>query len=103
MVSTRFWAPSALLMLSTLLGCGAGPASPLSSLEKSGAPTFTQESIEEQSRVVQMLQKQLRERDRRIAVLRSQLEALKLIDQDHEERKRTLKVPATLLPEDPHR
>jgi hypothetical protein len=71
--------------------------------DKPVALTPAQESIEEQSRLVQVLQKQVRERDRRIAVLRSQLEALKLIDQDHEERKRTLKVPATLLPGDTHR
>jgi hypothetical protein len=53
-------------------------------------------SMAESSEVVQRLQKQVRERDRRIAVLQSKLEALKLIDEDHQSRKRTLKVPATL-------
>ena len=65
---------------------------------KPDALTTAQESSVEQPGVVQVLQKQVRERDRRIAILRSQLDALKLIDQDHEDRKRTLKMPATLLP-----
>lgn len=58
----------------------------------------TKESISEQSRALQVLQKQIRERDRRIAILRSQLEALKVIDHDHEERTRAPRIPATLLP-----
>lgn len=66
--------------------------------EKPTVLTNTADSIVEQSQLVQALQRQVRERDRRIAVLRSQLDALKLIDQDHEERKRTLRVPATLVP-----
>jgi hypothetical protein len=70
----------------------------LSEQVKPEALTTAQDSTVEQTRVTQGLQKQLRERDRQIAVLRSQLEALKQIDQDHEEMKRTLKRPATLLP-----
>ena len=66
--------------------------------EKPGALTTAQDSSVDQSGVVQVLQKQVRERDRRIAILRSQLDALKLIDQDHEDRKRTLKMPVTLFP-----
>ena len=66
--------------------------------EKPGALTNLPDSSVEQSQIVHSLQKQIRERDRRIAILRSQLDALKLIDQDHEDRKRTLKMPATLLP-----
>jgi hypothetical protein len=45
---------------------------------------------------VQALQKQVKERDRHIATLESKLEALKIIDQDHERRKRIIKLPATL-------
>ena len=69
-----------------------------------GALTNTEDFRADQLRVVQVLQKQVRERDRRIAVLRFQLAALKVIDQDHEERKRTLKTPAMLLPlmDNPH-
>jgi hypothetical protein len=66
--------------------------------KKPAALMTTQVSMVDQSRSVQVLEKQLRERDRRIAVLQSQLAALKVIDQDHEERKRTLKTPAMLLP-----
>jgi hypothetical protein len=65
---------------------------------KPSALTNAQDSTVEQSGAVQVLQKQVRDRDRRIAILRSQLDALKLIDQDHEERKRALKMPATLAP-----
>ena len=65
---------------------------------KPGALTNTEDLRADQLRVVQVLQKQVRERDRRIAVLRFQLAALKVIDLDHEERKRTLKTPAMLLP-----
>ena len=46
--------------------------------------------------MVQALQKQVRERDRHIATLEAKLEALKVIDQDHEKRKRAIKVPVTL-------
>jgi hypothetical protein len=46
--------------------------------------------------MVQALQKQVRERDRHIATLEAKLEALKVIDQDHEKMKRAIKVPVTL-------
>lgn len=46
--------------------------------------------------LVQGLQRQLRERDRQITVLRSQLEALKYIDQEHAEKQRKVKPPASL-------
>jgi DNA helicase IV len=56
----------------------------------------TQNRTGESSEVVQTLQKQVRERDRRIAILQSQMEDLKLIDQDYESRKRSLKLPSVL-------
>jgi hypothetical protein len=56
------------------------------------APKAKVEPVE----MVQVLQKQVRERDRHIATLEAKLEALKVIDQDHEKRKRAIKVPATL-------
>lgn len=65
---------------------------------KTDALKNAQDSSVDQSEALQVLQKQVRERDRRIAILRSQLDALKLIDQDHQDRKRPLKTPATLLP-----
>ena len=58
--------------------------------------TTTQKARVEPVEAVQALQKQVRERDRHIATLESKLEALKVIDQDDERRKRTIKVPATL-------
>ena len=56
------------------------------------APKVKVEPVE----MVQALQKQVRERDRHIATLEAKLEALKVIDQDHEKRKRAIKVPVTL-------
>ncbi|HEY7533841.1 MAG TPA: hypothetical protein VH681_13785 [Nitrospiraceae bacterium] len=48
--------------------------------------------------LVQSLQKQIGERDRRIAELTSQLDILKLIDQEMEEKKKINRLPATLSP-----
>jgi hypothetical protein len=53
-----------------------------------------QEHPIEQSRI-QGLQKQVRDRDRQIAILRGQLEALKLIDEDHQYKARRVKPPAS--------
>lgn len=45
---------------------------------------------------VQSLERQVRERDKRIEELESQLEALKLIDQEHEKQRKPIRPPATL-------
>lgn len=45
---------------------------------------------------MQSLERQLRERDKRIEELESQLEALKLIDQEHEKQRKPIRPPATL-------
>ncbi|HKY72573.1 MAG TPA: hypothetical protein VJL88_11700 [Nitrospira sp.] len=45
---------------------------------------------------VQTLYKQVQDRDRRIAELRSQLDALKLIDQDQQDRQRKMRTPPDL-------
>jgi hypothetical protein len=47
---------------------------------------------------VQALSRQVQERERHIAELRAQLDALKLIDQDQQDRHRKMRVPASLLP-----
>ena len=47
---------------------------------------------------VKTLSKQVRERDQRIAELRAQLDALKVIDQDQQDRHRKVKAPASVLP-----
>jgi hypothetical protein len=52
----------------------------------------------DESGMVQSLRKQIRERDKRIEELESQLDALKVIDQDFEIRKRPNWAPATLTP-----
>ena len=52
----------------------------------------------EESGLVQSLQRQIRERDKRIEDLESQLNALKVIDQDLEKRRRPARSPATLMP-----
>jgi len=51
-----------------------------------------------ESGLIKSLQKQLLERDKRIEELESQLDALKLIDQDFDKRKKPLRPPATLIP-----
>ena len=48
--------------------------------------------------VVQSLQRQIRDRERRIAELEAQLDALKVIDQDMEKRRKFGRPPATLTP-----
>jgi hypothetical protein len=48
--------------------------------------------------LVQSLQRQIRERDKRIADLKSQLDALKVIDQDIEEQRKSSRPPAMLMP-----
>jgi hypothetical protein len=48
--------------------------------------------------LMQSLQRQIRERDKRIADLRSQLDALKVIDQDIEEQRKSSRPPAMLMP-----
>ncbi len=58
-------------------------------------PTTVRKAMVEPSEIVQVLQKQVRERDRHIATLQSKLEALRMIDQDHENRKRNIKLPST--------
>jgi TolA-binding protein len=90
----RLW--SGLLWAILLSGCGTTPATPVAT--KSDAATV-------ESGVAQSLQKQIKERDKRIAELRSQiaeltsqLEALKLIDQDMDERRKPSRPPATLAP-----
>ena len=76
-------------MAIALSACGTAPASSVE--HKSGrAP--------DESGLVQSLHRQIRERDKRIEELESQLNALKVIDQDMEKRRRPSRPPATLMP-----
>jgi hypothetical protein len=70
--------------------------------QKPAASFTAQEQFVEPSRVVQVLQRQVRERDRQLADLRGQLEALRAIDQEHAEKQRKVKPPASLTIADPY-
>lgn len=65
------------------------------SFQKPAASSTVQEHFGEQSRVLQALQRQVRDRDRQLADLRGQLEALRAIDQEHAEKQRKVKAPAS--------
>jgi len=78
-----------LLWAIALSACGTLPAT---SVDKKSDPVAVDSSV------VQSLQRQVRERDRRIAELESQLNALKMIDQDVEKRRKSSRPPATLTP-----
>ncbi len=80
---------SAVIAALTLSACGTAPASPV---ERKSEP------VVDVSGMVQSYQRQIRERDKRIEELESQLNALKLIEQDYEKRRRPLRSPATLTP-----
>jgi hypothetical protein len=83
---------SGLLWVLALSACGA--LSPSSGAKTSEPPAVDAE-------FVQSLQQQIKERDKRIAELESQLEALKIIDQDMEKRRKPIRPPATLTPIEP--
>jgi TolA-binding protein len=72
-----------------LSACRTPPATPV---ERKKA------SVVETSDKVESLERQLRERDKRIEELESQLEALKLIDQEHEKQRKPIRPPTTLEP-----
>jgi hypothetical protein len=78
-----------LLWAIALSACGTLPAS---SLDNKSDPAAVDSSV------VQSLQRQVRERDKRIAELESQLDALKVIDQDVEKRRKSSRPPATVTP-----
>jgi hypothetical protein len=78
-----------LLCAIALSACGTLPAT---SVDKKSDPAAVD------SRVVQSLQRQVREREKRIAELEAQLDALRVIDQDMEQRRRSSRPPATLTP-----
>jgi len=87
----RIWSGlgSAVILAITLSACGTAPPS---SVEHKSA------RVSDEPGLVQSLQRQIRERDKRIGELESQLNALKVIDQDLENRRRSARPPATLMP-----
>jgi hypothetical protein len=78
-----------LLWVIALSACGTLSAT---SVDKKSDPAAVDSSV------VQSLQRQVRERDKRIAELESQLDTLKAIDQDMEQRRKSSRSPATLTP-----
>jgi len=83
-----------LLCVLALDGCAlVHPSSSPSpaSVENTSAPAVNPSFVES-------LQRQLRERNKRIAELSSQLDALKMIDQDTQERRTSRRTPASLRP-----
>jgi hypothetical protein len=80
---------SGVLFAVALNACGTSPPT---SMEGKSDPAA------DESGMVQSLRKQIRERDKRIEELESQLDALKVIDQDFEMRKKPNRPPATLTP-----
>ena len=80
---------SGLLWLVAVSACGTLPPT---SVENKCEPAVVD------SGVMQSLQIQIKERDKRIAELESQLDALKVIDQDTEPRRKFVRPPAILTP-----
>lgn len=78
-----------LILTAMLSACGTAPT-PIATQHSAPTP--------KESALVKSLQKQLRERNKRIEELESQLDALKVIDQDFDKRKKALSPPATLTP-----
>jgi hypothetical protein len=91
LVRTKSWISlgSGVLFAVALSSCGTVP---VPSVEHKSDPAA------DETGMVQSLRKQIRERDRRIEELESQLDALKVIDQDFENRKKANRPPATLTP-----
>lgn len=85
------WLAIGLLWTIALSGCASSPPPSVPVANTSSPPAAD-------SDLVQSLQRQIIERDKRIAELESQLEALKMIDLDVDERRKFRLPPATLTP-----
>ena len=79
----------AVILTVALGACGTAPAT---TVEPKRVPAG------DMSGKVQSLQKQIQERDKRIEELESQLDALKVIDQDHEKQRKPLRPLTTIEP-----
>lgn len=80
---------SGVLLAFTLSACGIAPATSVG---------HRSDATADEPSVVLSLRKQIRERDKRIEELESQLNALKVIDQDVEKRRKSSRPPVTLTP-----
>ena len=90
-IRTRSWSSlgSGLLWAIALSGCGTLPATSVANHSNPAAIN---------SDAVQSLQQQIKERDKRIAELTSQIKALKAIDQDMDERRKSRRPSVMLMP-----
>ena len=79
----------AVILPAALSACGTAPATTAEPKREPAVDTSSK---------VQALQRQIQERDKRIEELESQLDALKVIDQDHEKQRKPLRAPMTIEP-----
>ena len=79
----------AVILFLALSACRTAPAT---TVEPKREPAV------DMSAKVQALQRQIQERDKRIEELESQLDALKVIDQDHEKQRKPPRPPTTIEP-----
>ena len=74
------------------------PTPPTSSATPTTAVQHKGDPAADMSGKVQSLQRQLQERDKRIEELEAQLDALKLIDQEHEKQRKPPRAPTSVEP-----
>ena len=80
------------IVSAALSACGTAPAAKVQPVQHKSDPA------PDMSAKVQSLERQIQERDKRIQELEAQLDALKLIDQEHEQQRKPLRPPTTLEP-----
>jgi len=88
-IKIRLGVIGAVILSVALSACGTAPAT---TVEPKREPAV------DMSGKVQSLQRQIQERDKRIEELESQLDALKVIDQDHEKQRKPLRPLTTIEP-----
>jgi hypothetical protein len=90
------WRSLGIGLLGAIALSGCGILHPSSSPPPASVANTCNPAVD--SGVVPSLQKQIRERNKRIAELTSQLDTLKVIDQDMQERRTSSRPPASLRP-----
>jgi TolA-binding protein len=100
----RPWGSLGCALLGAIVLSGCGTLHPPSSPPSTPVAT-TGDTVAVESGVTHSLQRQIRERNKRIAELKSQIaeltsqmEALKVIDQDMDEQRKSRRSPASLTP-----
>jgi hypothetical protein len=90
------WRSLGIGLLGAIALSGCGILHPSSSPPPASVANICNPAVD--SGLVPSLQKQIRERNKRIAELTSQLDTLKVIDQDMQERRTSSRPPASLRP-----